>query len=376
MDEYILAGFLRGRGVRLVRSVTNDIYVPEDCDIVIEGYVDPAEEKRVEGPFGDHTGFYSLEEPYPVLHVTAITHRRDAVYPATIVGVPPQEDFFIGRATERIFLAPIRLALQPEVRDLWMPAAGAAHNLVVTSIEPAYAGQAFKTASALWGAGQMMFNKLMIIVSGDARDLASLACGVRDASLTDDLLMSRGVLDALDHATATSGAGGKMALDLTVRRPPRSVSAPSSAVFCGEIVSADFSIASEWGIALLFADPGAAIDVSRFVERNRIEGINLLVVTDTAAVSLNYEELLWFCAANCEISRDVHFVGSSLVADARSKIGAGEGYPARWPNVAVASPETVALVDRRWAEYGLGDFAASPSSRYMSLRHTSDSAGV
>ena len=118
MDEYLLAGFLRRRPVKLVKCVTNDIYVPADCDFVIEGYVDPPEEKAVEGPFGDHTGFYSLEDRYPRFHVTALTRRRDAVYPATVVGIPPQEDAWIARATERIFLAPIRMALQPEVRDL------------------------------------------------------------------------------------------------------------------------------------------------------------------------------------------------------------------------------------------------------------------
>ena len=124
MDEYLLAGFLRRRPVKLVKCVTNDIYVPADCDFVIEGYVDPAEEKAVEGPFGDHTGFYSLEDRYPLFHVTALTRRRDAVYPATVVGIPPQEDACIAQATERIFLAPIRMALQPEIRDMTMPEAG------------------------------------------------------------------------------------------------------------------------------------------------------------------------------------------------------------------------------------------------------------
>ena len=164
MDEYLLAGFLRRRPVKLVKCVTNDIYVPADCDFVIEGYVDPAEEKAVEGPFGDHTGFYSLEDRYPLFHVTALTRRRDAVYPATVVGIPPQEDACIAQATERIFLAPIRMALQPEIRDMTMPEAGTAHNIAVVSIDSRYAGQAVKVAQSLWGAGQMMFNKYMLVV--------------------------------------------------------------------------------------------------------------------------------------------------------------------------------------------------------------------
>ncbi|MBO5758581.1 MAG: UbiD family decarboxylase, partial [Rikenellaceae bacterium] len=138
MDEYLLAGFLRGKPVRLVKCLTNDIYVPSDCDFVIEGWVDTTEPKMVEGPFGDHTGFYSLEDEYPLFHITAITHRRGAVYPATIVGVPPMEDAYIAKASERIFLAPIRLVMQPEIRDMWMPEAGVAHNLAVVSIAESY----------------------------------------------------------------------------------------------------------------------------------------------------------------------------------------------------------------------------------------------
>ena len=140
MDEYLLAGFLRRRPVKLVKCITNDIYVPADCDFVIEGYVDPSEPKTVEGPFGDHTGFYSLTDEYPRFHVTAVTRRRDAVYPATLVGIPPQEDAYIAKATEKIFLAPIRLAVQPEVKELTMPVFGTAHNLAVVSIDRRYRG--------------------------------------------------------------------------------------------------------------------------------------------------------------------------------------------------------------------------------------------
>ncbi len=144
LDEYLLAGFLRQKSVKLAKCITNDIYVPSDCDFVLEGYVDPAEEIVIEGPFGDHTGFYSLQDYYPKFHITAITHRRNAIYPATIVGIPPQEDAYIAIATERIFLSPIRFALNPEVRDLYMPTAGTAHNIAITSIESRYSGQAQK----------------------------------------------------------------------------------------------------------------------------------------------------------------------------------------------------------------------------------------
>ena len=163
---------------------------------MIEGYVAPAEEKAVEGPFGDHTGFYSLEDRYPLFHVTALTRRRDAVYPATVVGIPPQEDAWLARATERIFLAPIRMALQPEVRDLTMPDVGTAHIVAVVSIDRRYEGQAVKVAQSLWGAGQMMFNKYLLVVpSGtDVRDSDALA---RLCGLTPEL--REGCVAALDR---------------------------------------------------------------------------------------------------------------------------------------------------------------------------------
>ena len=163
MDEYLLAGFLRRKPVKLVKCITNDIYVPSDCDFIIEGYVDTTEPLAVEGDFGDHTGFYSLKDLYPRFHVTAITHRRDAVYPATVVGIPPQEDAYISIATERIFLAPIRLVMQPEIVDMTMPTAGTSHNIAILSLKSRYTGQAAKVALGMWSAGQMMFNKYLLL---------------------------------------------------------------------------------------------------------------------------------------------------------------------------------------------------------------------
>jgi 4-hydroxy-3-polyprenylbenzoate decarboxylase len=165
VDEYMLAGFLRKKKVDLVRCITQpQIEVPADADFVIEGYVDPADELIWEGPFGDHTGYYSLPDWYPRFHITAITHRKNAIYPATIVGIPPQEDAWLGKATERIFLAPIKMTLVPEIIDMDMPVEGVFHNLVIAQINKDYAGQGQKVMNALWGAGQMMFNKILILV--------------------------------------------------------------------------------------------------------------------------------------------------------------------------------------------------------------------
>ncbi len=369
IDEYMLAGFLRRKSVRLVKCLTNDLYVPEDCDFVIEGYVDSAEDKVVEGPFGDHTGFYSLEDYYPKFHVTAITHRRDAVFPATLVGVPPQEDMYIAKATEKIFLEPIRLVMQPEVRDLYMPDAGVAHNLAVMSIERSYPGQAFKVAASMWGAGQMMFNKLLLVASADEdiRNEAVLARLVRNVSLPDDVMFARGVLDVLDHVTSTVGEGGKLAVDLTALHGERRIVIPESVVVPDWADFIDTSLAARWGCVVVGCQRGAEMDMERFASEAGFEGVNFFVTVDSEARELTPYELLWFCLANSDPGRDIAIAGNRMFIDARTKSMYREGLPKRVPNVVTSSRETIDLVDRRWSEYGLGGFAASPSERYLPL---------
>ena len=166
LDEFLLAGYLRKKSVELVKCETNDLEVPANADIVIEGYVDPKEPLREEGPFGDHTGYYTLPEPYPVFHITAITHRKDAVYPATIVGMPPMEDFYIGSASVKLFLPVFKMNF-PEIVDIALPAEGVFHNLVFVSIKKTYPMQAYKIMHGLWGMGQMMFTKYIVVVDDD-----------------------------------------------------------------------------------------------------------------------------------------------------------------------------------------------------------------
>jgi 4-hydroxy-3-polyprenylbenzoate decarboxylase len=322
MDEYLLAGFLRRRPVRLVKCLTNELWVPADCDFVIEGWVDVEGPLRTEGPFGDHTGFYSLEDPYPVFHVSAITHRRDAIYPATVVGVPPQEDAWFAAATERIFLPPIRAALQPEVRDLHMPTAGVAHNLAIVAMESSYAGQPEKVASALWGAGQMMFNKVLVAAPADfpVRDAEAVRGLLRGIDPARDMIFGHGVLDILDHATATPGRGGKLLIDATDLNYER-------------------------------------------------ESANFHVIWDEAAEGLTPYEKLWLGLANIDPARDVSVSDGVVRVDARAKTARLHqgNIPTRWPNVVVMDEDTVRLVDSRWAEYGLGEGLPSPSRRYRKL---------
>ena len=371
MDEYLLAGFLRQRPVKLVKCITNDIYVPSDCDFVIEGYVDPSEEPVREGPFADHTGFYSLDDFYPRFHVTAVTSRRDAVWPATVVGIPPQEDAAIAAATERIFLAPIRMALQPEVCDMTMPVEGTAHNIAVVSVAARYAGQAVKVAQSLWGAGQMMFNKYMAVVPAgtDVRDNRSLAALLRGADTPRCITRSEGVYDVLDHATATQGFGGKAMIDLTLPsegEPPLVL--PPKFVPAGGIVSADATVAAEWRAMFLFAEAGREVDAERFMVENGVKGVKYAVMVDVAAERLSSGERVWLAAADSDPRRDMSITADGvIIIDGRSKRPGAAGNPRRFPNVAVSSHRVVELVDRRWAEYGLGGFIASPSERYRPL---------
>lgn len=221
LDEFLLAGYLRKKSVELVKCETNDLEVPANADFVIEGYVDPKEPLRMEGPFGDHTGYYSLPEPYPVFHVTAITHRKDAVYPATIVGIPPMEDFYMGNASVKLFL-PIFKMNFPEIVDLALPAEGVFHNLVFVSIKKTYPMQAYKIMHGLWGMGQMMFSKYIVVVDADVNVHNTSEVLFRLCANTDpqrDSIFTKGPSDVLDHATSELAVGSKLGIDATKKLP-------------------------------------------------------------------------------------------------------------------------------------------------------------
>jgi 4-hydroxy-3-polyprenylbenzoate decarboxylase len=220
IDEMLFAGFLRKEPVELVKCETVDIEVPAHAEIILEGYVSEGE-TRLEGPFGDHTGYYSLADQYPVFHLTCVTRRKNPVYPATIVGRPPMEDAFIGKATERIFLPLMRLQL-PEVIDMNMPPEGVFHNCVIVSIKKRYPGQAKKVMSALWGMGLMMLAKLIIVVdeSVDVQDVSEVMWRVfNNIDARRDVMLVEGPLDALDHSSPMPHLGTKMGIDATRKWP-------------------------------------------------------------------------------------------------------------------------------------------------------------
>ena len=297
IDEYLLAGFLRGKPVELVKCFTQDLLVPADCDFVIEGYVQKSEERFMEGPFGDHTGFYSLEDLYPKFHVTCISHRFDAVYPATVVGIPPMEDKYIQEATEKIFLSPIRLAIAPEVEDLYLPEEGVGHNFAVVKIRKQYEGQAFKVANAMWGAGQMMFNKFLLVTDEDIdiRDHEAVIDAIcRNVDVQRDLLFSRGPLDVLDHTAPETGFGGKLCIDATRK---------------------------------------ARVHNGRPLEQV------IQVMYDEREKNAAHYRKLWLLGANCDPVRDGR-VRDHLILDATSK-KSSPGFKRRWPDIVAHDPEMV-----------------------------------
>ncbi len=217
LDEFLLAGYLRGKSVPLIKCETNDLQVPANADIVIEGYVDPTEELRDEGPFGDHTGYYTLPDKYPAFHITTITRRSDAVYPSTIVGQPPMEDFYMGSASVKIFMPIFRMNF-PEIIDIALPAEGVFHNLVFVSIKKTYPMQAYKIMHGLWGMGQMMFSKYIVVVDDDVDVHNTSEVLFRIGANTDpqrDTVFTRGPSDVLDHATPEVAMGSKMGIDAT-----------------------------------------------------------------------------------------------------------------------------------------------------------------
>lgn len=240
IDEMLFAGFLRGKPVEMVKCETSDLDVPANAEIVLEGYLNLGELRR-EGPFGDHTGFYSLDDEYPVFHIECITHRKNPIYAATIVGPPPMEDFYMGKAIERIFLPLMKMQL-PEVRDICMPAEGVFHNLILVSIRKTYPGHARKVMHAIWGLGQAMFSKCIVVVDEDVdvQKVAEVAWkALNNIDPQRDIEFCLGPIDSLDHASRLPNYGSKMGVDATTKFPSEGFTRrwPNSIKMSPEVVS-------------------------------------------------------------------------------------------------------------------------------------------
>ncbi len=394
VDEYMLAGFLRKKKVELVKCISQpEIEVPADADFIIEGYVDPADELIWEGPFGDHTGYYSLPDWYPRFHITAITHRKNAVYPATIVGIPPQEDAWLGKATERIFLAPIKMTMVPEIMDMDMPVEGVFHNLVITKINKEYAGQGQKVMNAMWGAGQMMFNKILVLADQGIRiqDYPALARYVfKNLNPVTDVVFSSGPMDVLDHSCSKMGFGGKMCIDGTTKFPEeiedgfsevmptlsaQDIAAAITLAF-SEVKAVNASLTEQQIPCLLVAvkkdRPGHIRSLHNAISQlPAVKGIKMILYVEHTVDPQDLPTALWRFCNNLDPKRDQHLyryednpASGCLGLDGTRKTKELDNFQRDWPNIIVANDATIRSVDEKWGQLGLGEFISSPSLKY------------
>jgi 4-hydroxy-3-polyprenylbenzoate decarboxylase len=391
INEYILAGFLRKKKVKMVRCVTNDIYVPSDADIILEGFVDPAEELVWEGPFGDHTGFYSLADWYPKFHITCITHSNNAVYPATIVGIPPQEDALLAKATEKIFLTPVKMTIQPEIEDFHMPVEGIAHNLVIVKIKKTYPGQGMKVINSLFGAGQMMFTKYLLVVNGNIniRNYKELLVHVfQNVDFSKDLLFSRGPLDVLDHSSDTASFGGKVGIDATLkyieegtinnnieRDIYQSIINITDSFFDRKLIkNFNFNLFKEDIPVLIVAvnrveDCDVLEKVKALFKTTDPEGIfRLILAVDHTVDPYDLNMVTWQILGNSDPRRDHEYIStSSVLIDGTIKAFRKGGFPRKWPNVVCSNSDTISAIDQKWQSLEIGPFIHSPSVKSLGL---------
>lgn len=339
IDEMMLAGWLRKSRVKLVKSMTNDIYVPANAEFVLEGYVDPAEELVLEGPFGDHTGYYSLADYYPRFHVTCITHKKNAIYPATVVGKPPMEDCYMAKATERIFLPLLKMQI-PELVDLNLPLEGVFHNCAIVSVRSKYPGSARKVMNAIWGMGQMMYTKLIVAVN-ETVDVQNLSA-VRDAVLKnvhgmESLFLSEGPLDALDHSSDKALYGSRLGID--------AMAAGNETPY--ENITDTLQI-----LSVQKKQPGQGREMLKEFLKQHPDKFVIAVDGDIDPNDLS--TVMWKVFNNIDAKRDIVLLNHKIGIDATKKLRE-EGLTRDWPNDIVMTDDVKRYVDERWDEYGIGE---------------------
>ncbi len=385
VSELLLAGFLNGRGIPMVRAKTVPLWVPANSEIVIEGHVstecgligyDPRSGEPLgpgavlEGPFGDHTGYYSLPDRYPVVNVTAITHRRDAVFPATVVGIPPQEDYYMGKATERVFL-PLLKTLIPDVRDYHLPMFGCFHNCAFVQIRKEYPLHARRVMHAIWGAGQMAWTKMIIVVDDDINVHDEEQVWRRVFETVDfgrDVELVHGPLDILDHAAPHLGAGGKIGIDATRTMAGEEIGGvrgEEQHEFAG---TADRDVAMQISVpefaggrlAIVHVDKQAAGDGAAALKAafsfERLRSADLIIAVSDAGHEASFERVMFHCCGNMDPSRDLYRIGRRLGIDATRKLAGDErhGLPVRdYPPLIEMDEETRSRVRNRSADFGL-----------------------
>ncbi|MDP7556803.1 MAG: menaquinone biosynthesis decarboxylase [Nitrospinaceae bacterium] len=367
IDEFLLAGFIRKTPVPLVKCKTVDLEVPATAEIILEGFIDPSE-MRLEGPFGDHTGYYSQDGDYPVFHITAITHRRNPIYLTTIVGKPPQEDFYLGRATERIFLPLMRTQL-PEIIDMDMPAEGVFHNLVIVSIDKRFPMQARRLMNALWGMGQMSFVKTIIVVdqSIDVHDHGKIIdLLLNRVDLKRDLFFSEGILDVLNHASDRALYGSKLGIDATDKiegeegfdsEPDPTVTGAlptpkailekfSELISCKVIEREDRQRVAFATLDKKCPHQGRRV-IENFMSDRECSSITVLIILEGHEDVNDISTVLWKLLNNIDPKRDIHYFENRLAIDVTRKTGE-QGFLQDWPDEIKMSDEIKKKVNEKW----------------------------
>lgn len=341
IDELLLAGFFRGKGVKTVKCVSVDLEVPAQAEFVLEGYVEPFE-TRLEGPFGDHTGYYSLADQYPVFHLTAITHRKKPIYCATLVGPPPMEDCYMAKATERIFL-PMLHAVFPEICDMFLPWEGVFHNIAVVSIKKEYPAHAQRLISALWGQGQMSFCKSIAVVDENTDITDYNALWEKFLNSFDpncDILRGFGVLDALDHSAQSPLMGNKIGFDLTAKvkgEPPRKTKPlldklnDALVVQKFDFVKAAKSAKSFCALSVEKQEIKGRDLLNELMQSKMFDNIKCVAMFDTSVDIENPKKLLWKIFNNTDPVRDILIENGTLYIDACKKNRA-DGFLREWPD--------------------------------------------
>ncbi len=375
-NEYVFAGFLRKKRVSLVKCISCDIEIPEEVDFVIEGYINPDEEMRTEGPFGDHTGFYSLPDKYPVFHITHISHRKDAVYPATIVGIPPKEDAYLGKTTERLFLPIIKKIIAPEIIDINLPAEGGFHNLAIVSIDKKYPAHAVKTMNALWGAGQMMFIKNIIIVNKDINinDFEEVAKTViSNAVFPKNFHFMYGPLDVLDHANTDFAYGKKMGIDATNNNNSKMFQKWNYKIEHPSIILME-TIFENIPLLIIYVNKMKNISLKQLhYDIVQLQKINIpyVIYMEENCFHLNFNEKLWFFLANFNAEKNIFYekINNQFVVgfDGTMKTTSDENKYSPQPNVITMSDAIINSIDKIWKNLNVGEFIDSPSRKYKKI---------
>ena len=370
VNELLLYGFVKKENARVVKSITTPLYVPEDVDYVIEGWLDPSEMK-IEGPFGDHTGYYTLEEPYPVMTVSAITHKKNPVYLATVVGKPPLEDKYMGWATERIFL-PLLKTNAPDLIDYHMPENGVFHNLILAKMQPLYKGHAKQFMHVFWGAGQMSFVKHAIFLDENAPRLdnyESLATYILNRFDPKCLFISEGITDALDHSSPESLVGGKLGIDAT---GTNKVEAPQL-LDDDELLERVRSAVPEAVALRQFMrhtnNPVTVISVDKKRPLQEVfkalvplsPHLRVVAFVDRANNDVdNAYMLIWRVVNNMDAQRDVFISGLMVGLDGTNKT-AIDGFTRRWPDDVTCTPSVVEGLKSK----GLWDLDEEREAKYQ-----------